>query len=199
MKRRIGKLFLLLLSAVASSLVLVAAAPVSYQVRENGNSLEVVTPSGVKVFTSDTNFSSTETYRVEIPLTALAPPPGQEEQDAVDDAEDVENEDDVSETKPAAAPEAPTPTPQKITVEYDDSDRMLVEANHFFNKRKYFEATEIVEELLRKKPTLVRAWIMKGSLMYLQGHRDLAAKAWKQALSLEPENKDIKYYLERYK
>lgn len=171
-----------------------------YGIRESGTSLEITGPGGVKVFSSDVNFSQLEGYQARIPLALLAPPPPPPTPAAKE--EDDDEEETVSEDELEAAAKDSDPKSRalaSITVEYDDSDRMLVEANHLYNRRKYFQATEIIEELLRKKPKRVRGWIMKGSLLYVQGHKDLAKQAWTKASELEPANPDIQHYLERYK
>lgn len=93
----------------------------------------------------------------------------------------------------------PRKLPPKITVEYDDSDRLVLEANRLFNRKKFDEALSAIDELLRRKPNYIRGWIMKGSVMYVRGHKDLAKTAWNQALAIEPENSDVKSILEKYK
>lgn len=93
----------------------------------------------------------------------------------------------------------PKPLPPKVTVEYDDSDRLVLEANRLFNRRKFDEALSTIDELLRRKPNYIRGWIMKGSVMYVRGHKDLAKTAWNQALTLDPNNEDVKSILEKYK
>lgn len=99
----------------------------------------------------------------------------------------------------------PSPTPEEKKAqaekeaEIDDTARLIVEANRFYNQGKYYEAQLYVEEVLRKKPKFVRAWIMKGSLLYVQGHKDLAHEAWQSVLSFDPENKQIKDLMMRYR
>lgn len=94
-----------------------------------------------------------------------------------------------------ATPVPPTP----IVDTYDDSDKLIVEANYLYNKGRFYDATVVMENVLRRRPTYVRGWIMKGSLMYVQGHKDLARKAWKQALDLDKNNNEVKELLQRVK
>lgn len=98
---------------------------------------------------------------------------------------------------------SPTPAEKKAEAEkeaeIDDTARLVVEANRFYNQGKYYEAQLYVEEVLRKKPKFVRAWIMKGSLLWVQGHKDLAQEAWQSVLAFDPENKQIKDLMMRYR
>lgn len=103
---------------------------------------------------------------------------------------------------PSVTP-TPTPVPEKKEAEKepepDDTARLIVEANRFYNQGKYYEAQVYIEEVLRRKPKYVRAWVMKGSLLYVQGHKDLAQEAWKSVLEFDPENKQVKDLLSRYR
>jgi hypothetical protein len=104
---------------------------------------------------------------------------------------------------------SPTPTPEEKKAqeekekekqaEVDDTARLIVEANRFYNQGKYYEAQLYVEEVLRKRPKYVRAWVMKGSLLYVQGHKDLAREAWQSVQAFDPENQQIKDLLMRYR
>jgi tetratricopeptide (TPR) repeat protein len=96
-------------------------------------------------------------------------------------------------------PDALDPMAEKPTSTYDYGDRMVVEVNHLYNLGKYYEASVWVEELIRKRPKYTRAYIMKGSLMWVQGHKDIAKKTWEEALNLEPNNDEVKTLLERFK
>ncbi|MBI4404429.1 MAG: hypothetical protein HY537_09725 [Deltaproteobacteria bacterium] len=170
----------------------------NYQVRESGNAIELETPYGNKTLYGNFLPEGTQDYRIEIPIDELKsalPQPITTPAPAI--------------LLPAAEskkeivivnPETPKPTlPPKVVVEYDDSDRFVIEANRLYNRGKFYEATLQVEELLRRKPEYTRAWIMKGSLMHVQGHKDLAKTAWATALKLDPSNKEIKGLLEKYR
>jgi len=97
---------------------------------------------------------------------------------------------EYAERKPNAIPDTPS--------EYDSTDRLILEANHLYNRGKFYEASVYVEELIRKNPGFVRAWVMKGSLLYVQGYSDLAKKAWAQAAQLDPADPQVKDILKRY-
>jgi tetratricopeptide (TPR) repeat protein len=188
MKRLIVIAFLFLLPS--------AHATKGFKIRENGKEVELVTPWGTHPIVGDLAPNGLPHYRIEIPLDKIKPAPnsdleaskGAEEWDEWEEEEVVSGDD-----------HAPASTPPRMVVEYDDSDRYVVEANRLFNRKKYYEATTVVEELLRKKPDHVRGWIMKGSLMRVQGHKDLAKNAYEQALKLEPNNQEIQALVKNYK
>jgi len=102
----------------------------------------------------------------------------------------------AGETPAVGANPAPTPAP---TPDYDDSDEKILEANWLYNHRRYFEASTMVKRILIKQPNLIRAWIMKGSLLFVQGEKDLAVKAWQHAQTLDPKNAEVRELLEKYK
>ena len=56
-----------------------------------------------------------------------------------------------------------------------------------------------METILKKNPKYVRGWLMKGSLMYVQGQKDLAKKAWDEAVTISPDDTEVRTALERYK
>jgi len=198
-----------------------------FSVKESGDNLELVTPWGTKTLVGDIGFKNNGNYRIEIPLEDLRPvfpskPTPAEAEEKPDEppkkkltkkepkASEASEDDDDDSTDEPEEPKAKQPNkdrqPQSIpqiasplTVEYDDTDKLVLEANHFYNQGRYFEATEDVEEILRKKPDYVRGWIMKGSLMYVQNQKDIAKKAWEKAQTLEPENAQVKSLLERYR
>lgn len=181
-----------------------------YQVRESAANLELRTPWGKKNISGDFSPSAVGSYRFEIPISDLKPdakakdengevsksfqdvritnsydPSGLEKLGKLRDSEPEKRE-------PASTP-TPGPTPPaRLVIEYDDTDRLVLQANRLFNLGKYFDASLVVDELVRKRPEFVRGWVMKGSLLKVQGYNDLALKAWERALVLEPGNKEIR-------
>lgn len=117
--------------------------------------------------------------------------------DKGDDDDDEPNELGERPVKPRSRKRLPSPIDPGY--EYDDSDRLVLEANHLYNLGKFYEASLYVEELIRKKPTYLRGWIMKGSLMWVQGEKELAKNAWRQALAIEPDSQEVKDLLQRYR
>lgn len=177
----------------------------AYQVVPNGNNLELITPYGRRILFGDQALKKAGNYRFEIPLSELRPPAVEAEKPAAPPSPTViyapmgrEPASEKNETPNPNPPAAPV-TPPRVVVEYDNSDRLILEANRLYNRGKYYEAALTVEELLVKRPELPRAWVMKGSLMYVQGQRDLAKNAWQKALELDPENKEVQNFLGRLK
>jgi tetratricopeptide (TPR) repeat protein len=190
-----------------------AQAVPGWNIRESSAGTELQTPYGVKEVVGELAAPGTNAYRVEIPLDELKPPPQPEDpkKDREPTSEGGKNErwetviekeitktssgdkncDDCEKRKPAAIP-------PKVIVEYDDTDRYVVEANRLYNRGKFYDATNVVEELLRKKPDHVRGWVMKGSLMRVQGHKAEAKAAYQTALKLDPENTELKKIVEKY-
>lgn len=175
------------------------AAPGFYSVTELADQIQLNTPYGT--INVPTGFGANVPYRFSIPIEALkkgAPP-------ALDLAKALEK---ASDGTPASLPLSPTglpvagpvpaASPAPTTVIVDDGDALVVEANRLFNRRRYYEALTVVDQLLRKRPVYTRGWLMKGSLLHVQGHKDLALKAWNKAKEIEPENPEILAVLERY-
>ena len=79
-----------------------------------------------------------------------------------------------------------------------DTGALIDRANQLYNQGKFKESLEHVDEALRRDPKLARAWVMKGSLLHLQGNKEAAKAAWQEAQKIEPENKEIKSILEKY-
>ncbi len=200
------------------SLILFADNAENYYVRETNGGLELITPYGKKVILGDYAPDGGFNYNIQIPLSSIKPTPSPTPTPAAaapvatpvplvihnmyPGGFPTANSEDSSKNKAATDEPKREPAsviPPKITIEYDDTDRMVLEANRLYNKRKYYEATQVVEEIIRKKPEYVRAWIMKGSLMYVQKQNDLAKRAWQQALALEPNNSQVKTFLDKLK
>ena len=211
---------LVVFSGLLASALVYAEAPERYDAKESGYNLELLTPYGNRVLYGSFTLDDVKDYQLEIPLEVLKPstaapapspqppqivtlPDPKEEKAKKKKSKDEDESEDRPPKKVEALPPAPVPTPAptkpQVVVEYDDSDRFVVEANRLFNRGKYYDASLIIEELLRRKPDHVRGWIMKGSLMHVMGHKDLAQTAWKTAQKLEPQSREIKDILARYK
>jgi len=164
----------------------------SYFATESGNKIEVIMPDGKKkIIFGELNLPSVGSYKIEIPLKSLKEPFEIKDQikkleEGVNDKKEEPVKTDVNEA-----------SEKKLIVEYDNTDRLVVEANYLFNQGRYYEATIYVEELLRKNPNFSQGWAMKGSLLYVQGYKDLAKKAYDQALKLDPNNEEVKSFLKR--
>ncbi|MBI1860717.1 MAG: hypothetical protein HYR96_07360 [Deltaproteobacteria bacterium] len=196
-------------------------APPEYKVEEQGNNLILITPDGRRILWGDHNLPSERAYEFEIPLSELAedtikktpdraptslPPqnlPSPSPTPFYDVDWDWEEPDEEIVIAPTPSPTpvvvaSPTPTPSPV-VEFDESDGLILKANRLFHKGRYYEAALYVDEILRKHPTHLRAWLMKGSALYKMGQKDMAQKAWQQAQTLDTEKKVTQGILERYK
>ncbi len=180
------------------------AAPGFYSVTEEENQLELKTPYGT--IHIPTGFGANMPYRLSIPVEQLKKG-GTVVEDA---AKAPEKAEEPGKTGPGAAPTlfpAPSPAlgmnpgspPGPTTVVVDDADSLVVDANRLFNRRRFYEALTVVDQLLRKRPAYTRGWLMKGSLLLVQGHKELAIKAWSKAKEIEPENQEVLSVLEKYK
>jgi len=69
-----------------------------------------------------------------------------------------------------------------------DEITLIAEANRLYSEGDFNRALEFVDEACRRNSKNSRAWVMKGSLMHVLGHEDLAHQAWEKALALEPGN-----------
>jgi hypothetical protein len=178
-----------------------------YQVIPNGNNLELVTPYGRRILFGDRGLKDARGYRIEIPLSELRPPEkakpdsdlSEEKLRELLKEKDRREQEEKDRAEKESAARKRDLASQRMIVEYDDTDRLILEANRLYNRGKYYEASLTVEEILSKKPELPRAWVMKGSLMFVQGQKDLAKNAWQKALELDPANSQVKAYLGRLK
>jgi len=183
------------------------ASPAGYQATQTGNNIELVTPYGRRLLFGDFGFNSAREYRLEIPLDQLRPPEVKRENAEIErlrkEQERLEAEakaakaalDAAKGEKPAER--AVAQIPPRVVLEYDNTDRLVLEANRLYNRGKYYQASLTVEEILAKRPEYARGWVMKGSLLFVQGHNDLAKTAWEKALELDPSNAEVKSFLGR--
>jgi len=167
-----------------------------YFVRQTGMGYELVTPTGSKLMLGDYAPNGVHNFKVEVPLGELAPPAKEERKP---DSALLPPKKEVPPAEEQKAPElCPKPEPKTAHRDFDDSDRFILEANQLYNQGKFYEASQVVEDLLRKRPELVRGWIMKGSLMWVMKQKELALKAWNQAKALDPENSEVNDLIKRY-
>ncbi len=209
---------ILILICAFGTLAGVSVRAEDYSVKEVGRNLEVMTPYGKRTFIGDFTLPDSGNYRIEIPIERVRPqgPAWREAASYTPNSTPQEVRVNVKGDDRPGAPTGPTiiereiakkedpddlprKKQEKMLVEYDNTDRLVVEANHLYNKGRYYEALQYVDEVIRKKPNFLRAHMMKGSLLYVLGQKDLAQDSWKKALALDPENKDIQALMERYK
>lgn len=188
-----------------------------FRMKTPPDALAIVTPTGEKTIVFDPGSEERpKSYRIQIPVADLRPPPPTPNPSVVPETSMA-----PTNPVPPVVEASPTPTPNSIATaelekadrraaslppeeplgvaQYDDSDRLILEANHLFNRGDYFSATVKVDELLKRNPKLTRGWVMKGTLFYVQGFKDLAKNAWEKAYSLSEQDKQVKRLLEKVK
>lgn len=188
-----------------------AVAADDYRMKTPPDAVQLLTPYGEKTIVFDNpEGERPRTYRLQIPISDLKPPetakaeppapapvavvaPPAREPSMVAPPAPPEPDQAEKPKEPEKKEEAPA------IAKYDDSDSLILEANRLFNRGDYFTATTRIDELLRRNPSFTRAWIMKGTLLYVQGFKDLAKNAWEKAYSLSENNTEVKKLLEKVK
>jgi len=183
-----------------------------FSVDEIGKTIQLHTPYGEKVLWGDFDLQRSSNYKLEIPLELIDPAYKKkllEKQGIKDVSNSESNTNSTNSTNSTTNNTINTEiirnpatglgiNSQPTIVKYDESDRLVLEANRLYNRGKFYEASMVVEELLRRSPEHVRGWVMKGSLMHVQGQKDMAKNAWQKALVLDPNNGTVKNLLEKY-
>lgn len=210
MKRAIHKMSALLLVATlaASAEAPYPLMPTSgpYRVYEMPERTDLLTPEGNrKQVYGNFGPDGQGSYRVEIPVAALKPSPTPTVLPA---AEPTRTPAPKATVSPAPSPTAtvvacaPTPTsgterrPASLDHRPDEIDPLVVKANRLYNQRRFVEASEYVDEVLRRRPDYVRGWMMRGSLHQMLGHRDLASEAYQKARTLSGDDPEVLRALE---
>lgn len=142
-----------------------------YRVESDGNLVQIVTPDGNKTYFLDPALNQISSYSFEVPLS------------------------DFKTTPHGSGSDSSSKEGEKAPKQMENTDQLVLKANELYNRGKFKEALAYVEELLMRDPKHVRGWIMKGSLMHVQGQNDLAKEAWQHALDLDPNNSQIKAIL----
>lgn len=169
-----------------------AFAAEEFRLKTPPEGLSIFTPDGEKSIIFDTPTGERpKSFRVQIPISELRPAPTQE---VLATSVVVEP---GREPSAAIPPEAADKA--EAVIVYDDTDSILLRANYLFNRGDYFGATLKVDELLKKNPKLTRGWVMKGTLFYVQGFKDLAKSAWEKAYELSNQDPTVKELLEKHK
>jgi tetratricopeptide (TPR) repeat protein len=179
-----------------------------FKVKETGNKIEITSPWGQKSYETEFLLGAMKHYRIEIPIEDLrppmtpmdTPPGGGRDLASVAPVQSTEAQKSIELkiTGNEARKDGPNGLVTDTPSTYDSTDRLILEANRLYNLKRFYEASVYVEELIRKNPSLVRAWVMKGSLLHVQGYGDLAKKAWAKAAELDPQDPQVKDILKRY-
>lgn len=154
------------------------AAKSGYSASQTGSVLQVRTPFGSTLYLAQLGFEQLDHYKFEIPLSALR-----------EQIKGTENSKSTSTGDPSESDKGGnSPKPSEIA----DTDSLVAQANSLYNRGQFSQALSYVDELLRRDPKNSRGWTMKGSLMHVLGHKDLAKQSWKKALELDPKNESLK-------
>ena len=152
----------------------VIATPAVYGVTQDNNLVFVKTPWGSSVYIAPVGFNSIDSYTFEIPLS--------------DFRTGLTRDQTGDPPGPNIKSSSDAPT--------GDINMLIAEANRLYNIGDFNRALQYVDAASERQPGNVRAWVMKGSLMHVLGHPDLAQQAWAKALELDPNNKQIQNILQ---
>lgn len=154
-----------------------AKLPPGYAVTQTGNLVFVKTPWGSSVYIGPVGMDSINHYAFEIPLS------------------DFRAQVSASQGGSYTATGMPQGPSNTGPASMGDEGALIQEANRLYNKGDFRRALEYVDELSRRNPKNVRAWVMKGSLMHVMGQKDLARQSWQKALDIDPTNTQIENIL----
>lgn len=82
----------------------------------------------------------------------------------------------------------------------DQSDEIvekLFQAQQAILGRNYDTANELIDEAIKKDEYLSKAWLLKGSLKFLQRDYEGARLAWERTLKMDPYNTEAYQYLSK--
>lgn len=144
-----------------------------YRVTTFGDNFLITSPYGSKIFIGDIGLTDLRSYRFEIPI------------------EDLKNSLYSSLGNDRSFQGKENSQPKFV----ESEEELILQANHLYGQGKFSESLTFVEEALRRNSKNIRGWVMKGSLMHVQGQTDLAKIYWNKALKLEPNNEQIKKLL----
>ena len=119
---------------------------------------------------------------------------------AIDEAPDLEQEDqnyETSEEKPEAILE-PDPEPRRIDLKAKvETTRYLLQARKAYIREDYDAAITALRRAIELNPFSSQAFAMLGSIYYRLGWNRMALENWQHALELDPTNEGLKKYLMR--
>ena len=119
---------------------------------------------------------------------------------AIDEAPDLEQEDqnyETSEEKPEAILE-PDPEPRRIDLKAKvETTRYLLQARKAYMGEDYDAAITALRRAIELNPFSSQAFAMLGSIYYRLGWNRMALENWQHALELDPTNEGLKKYLMR--
>lgn len=158
-----------------------AASKETYRVESEGNIYVIHSPYGDKTFFGDSGLENQNSFKFEVPIESLKPSALSANSDHGGDSSSTNN------GGASSSPKAPT--------SFDDENELIDQANHLYYAGKFNDSLKYADEILRRDPKNIRAWVMKGSLLHVLGQKQLAKNAWTKASELDPKNDELKKIL----
>jgi hypothetical protein len=146
-----------------------------YGVVQDRQLLILKTPMGTNVYLADHGFHDARNFAIEIPLSELRTK--------------------LASIHQGGGSQGPTGTDPNGAIppkDYLDVSSLAVEANRLYSVGQFKASLGFVEEILKREPNSLRGWSMRGSLMHVLGHADIAKASWKKALQLDPKNENLR-------
>lgn len=84
----------------------------------------------------------------------------------------------------------------KTSKELNELLKRFFKAQQLIYDRQYHSAIIELDQLIKERPDLVQAYVMKGTSYFLLNETKSAVAAWKVALKLDPENVDLLKFLQ---
>ena len=150
----------------------------SFHASQTNNIIQLRTPYGTTLLMGDLGFEKLWDYEFEIPLAPLRAAGGS-----------------AGTGSGAGSGSGQGQGGRSDVSSMEDVSSLIVEANRLYNLAQFTESLRFVDEIIRRDPGNVRGWTMKGSLLHILGQKELAKSAWEKALSLQPENAELKKLL----
>lgn len=141
-----------------------------FQVTRSGSILQLNTPYGQTTFLGDKGFEKLKSFSLEVPIANLR---GELDGGGLTGGWNSGGESGAK--------------PDEVAME-----QMLLEADRLFNEGALRESLRYIDEIIRRDPKFSRGWMMKGSVLYVLGQKDLAKKAWVKAYTLDPANEQLR-------
>lgn len=84
----------------------------------------------------------------------------------------------------------------KTSKELNELLKRFFKAQQLIYDRQFHSAIIELDQLIKERPDLVQAYVMKGTSYFLLNETKSAVAAWKVALKLDPENVDLLKFLQ---
>lgn len=90
---------------------------------------------------------------------------------------------------------ADTTTVARNNKELNEAVNYLFRAQQLIYRKQYQAAIIELDKILKDKPDLTQAQVMKGTAYYLLNELPSAINAWKEAMKLDPNNEELSKFL----